>query len=490
MHMWHRGLPEATTVGAIPAGSICIFCATNSAEVEVLGTPAAPRITWHKSADTLGNLIGISIDPSKTVRIANYMDGFTANPDALYYRISGGISSIQPNQLRINNASQNLSNGNVLLVPANAASDWSGVLYVSPMNGVDLGTDNSYTRVSVRNDSTRTREISFDVAAPTGCASIDRAIINYRDQTDAYTNGAWRAWIIGSPITKNVKSGETWTIQLGVDRSRMPRNQTRGTPFGALLRFEDKGGSQMRATIPFKIESSGNEDNTARLNAGLWIAEVAFNEVSNTPKDGEATDYAEAGGVFRARLPFHIDDDGNVKLLQRVVFAGETDNEGNFNYGLFDGSARIPDRATKGLRISSVSLPTELPVIPAKDKNLENGEFTFEFVVDGGGATSIARHPYHPQHDGLRWDFKTAAPSGDDVKNYVGTVKPEVFSVSNSISLKIDGWTGIGWEPNNTLTGTCEWMLHGLRHEGPVKMRGAVGVRRISTETRLNDFNY
>ena len=144
------------------------------------------------------------------------------------------------------------------------------------------------------------------------------------------------------------------------------------------------------------------------------------------------------------------------------------------------------------MRISSVCLPTETPVIEASEENLRDYHVegtrtaTFDFTVGAYGATSLLRHPYHPQHDGLRWDFATRAPDGDDVYNYMSDVKPETFSVQNEIKLMYSLGVGVEqWSPEYEFNGTCKWTLSGLRHDGVIVLNGPMVIRRISPNARL-----
>jgi hypothetical protein len=96
------------------------------------------------------------------------------------------------------------------------------------------------------------------------------------------------------------------------------------------------------------------------------------------------------------------------------------------------------------------------------------------------------RHPLHPQHDGLRWDFKTAAPSGDDFANYKGDVKPETFSVRNEISLAFDLNGGeAAWNPEETKSGRVTWKLTNLMRQGPITLVGDMTIKRVSPQTEI-----
>ena len=138
------------------------------------------------------------------------------------------------------------------------------------------------------------------------------------------------------------------------------------------------------------------------------------------------------------------------------------------------------------MRISAVCLPTELPVIESTGGTFSTNGVTFAFTVAGDGATSLLRHPLHPQHDGLRWDFKTPAPSGDEFSNYKGDVKPETFSVQNEINLMFNLNGGeTPWNAEQTKGGTCRWKLTNLMRQGPITLVGDMTIKRVSPQTEL-----
>ena len=133
-------------------------------------------------------------------------------------------------------------------------------------------------------------------------------------------------------------------------------------------------------------------------------------------------------------------------------------------------------------------LPTETPVVEATfaDFSSEICIATFEFEVAADGATSLLRHPYHPQHDGLRWDFSTPAPSGDFIDNYKGEVKPETFSVKNTVMLSFDFGEGASrWDPQDAVSGTCWWSFSGLRREGNLVASGPLSLKRVSALSEI-----
>ena len=495
--MWNREYPEATSVTRVPAGVVCLCFNTNLASgaegtfsTNLVGVPAAPRTTWHRSeGGEVLNYFGFSVRPGAAVAPGAYLAGFGDLAGGSLLRIGGKRREDPPSHLPVY-SNDTVADGEVLLVGATAPSDWSGALYVSPMDGLDFGTNATLRTLSVRNDGGAPRTVSLKldraVAELDDRLPFGPALLVWRDADVARTNAAWHALEgFGAFASKRLAAGETWRLQFGLDRANVPAGLVQGIPFGALLTaLDDDGGSQMKATVPLRAETSGADAARTAWPSGLWIADVALDTVDFA----SAENPAPAGGVLKLRLPLHVDAEGRVRLLQRVVAAGEADAAGNLAYRLYAGEAEPPATASQALRISSAVLPTETPVVEATfaDFSSEIGIATFEFEVAADGATSLLRHPYHPQHDGLRWDFSTPAPSGDFIDNYKGELKPETFSVKNTVMLSFDFGEGASrWDPQDAVSGTCWWSFSGLRREGNLVASGPLSLKRVSALSEI-----
>ena len=395
--------------------------------------------------------------------------------NALYVEVSPTLTRIY--------TSTKLYDNNVVLAPCNEISDWSGVLYVSPMDGLDYATNATVRTLTIRNDSTKERNTSIDIVPMDGSRDLVGSLY-FRDSDVAITNSVWQKVETTHVATKVLATGETWRVEFGLDRSIFD-GDVRGTPFGAALRITDDGGtSKWRVDVPLQGEASGTSADRNAWPGGLWVAEIEFDEIyfAGDPDAG----YTGTGGTLKARLPVHFGSDGKVRLLQRVVAAGETSADGEFDYTLYAGSATVPSTYRQAMRISSAVLPTETPVVEASEDEFESGRLVFDFAVAADGATSLLRHPLHPQHDGLRWDFSTPAPDGDDWENYRDTVKPETFSVVNRIIMQIELSGGeTTWNPEDTKSGTCYWNLSGLRHEGAIVLRGPMVFKRVAPQSEI-----
>ena len=488
MALWKRGFPEASSFSRVPAGSVLVtYCTNESHSVTLRGAPAAPRTTWHVSGtNAVYNFFGFST--TQQTDISAYLEGSPCEgvKSRAYYRIVGDNLDAGPGPIEVRSWNSKVSDGEVLLLPSDDLSDWSGVLFVSPMNGVDFGQDGVKATLTVRNDGKSPRTVSVALEQAANAAELQLSgtlplCLHVRDADVARTNAAWSAALSGyGPVAKKeLAPDETWRLEFGLDRTAFS-SLAKGLSFGALLRITEDGDSHAKVVVPLAGETSGVVVPDAALPVGLWVADVQFDHVL-APGSTVGT---ETGGAAKLRLPIHIDANGKVRLLQRVVTAGEIAADGTYTYRLYAGSAVVPTTATMVTRISAVCLPTETPVIEAAGES--DSVIAFSFAVAADGATSILRHPLHPQHDGLRWDFSTPAPSGDDFQNYKGDVKPETFSVGNRIEMSF-GLNGgeAAWNPEDTKSGTCRWTFSGLMRQGNIVLSGPMTVKRVSSVAEI-----
>ena len=488
MALWKRGVPEASSLSRVPAGSVLVtYCTNESHSVTIRGVPAAPRTTWHVSGtNAVYNFFGFST--TQQTDISAYLEGSPCEgvKSRAYYRIVGDNLDAGPDPLEVRTWNSKVSDGDVLLLPSDDLSDWSGVLFVSPMNGIDFGQNGVKATLTVRNDGKSPRTVSVTLEQAVNAAELQLSgtlplCLHVRDADVARTNAAWSAALSGyGPVAKKeLAPDETWRLEFGLDRTAFS-SLVKGLSFGALLRITEDGDSHAKVVVPLAGETSGVVVPDAALPVGLWVADVQFDHVL-APGSTVGT---ETGGAAKLRLPIHIDANGKVRLLQRVVTAGEIAADGTYTYRLYAGSAVVPTTATMVTRISAVCLPTETPVIEAAGES--DSVIAFSFAVAADGATSILRHPLHPQHDGLRWDFSTPAPSGDDFQNYKGDVKPETFSVGNRIEMSF-GLNGgeAAWNPEGTKSGTCRWTFSGLMRQGNIVLSGPMTVKRVSSVAEI-----
>lgn len=479
VRLWHRRLPGDSEVFAIPANAVLLCFATNTFSTTLYGAPEALRYSWHPTGPAaVYNYIGISVTPGASPSLAAYCSGLKLNalePNVMYGQNpqAAAFGPVEP--------TIPVANGRVLAMTADRVVDWSGVFHVSPQHGVAFGSDMALQPLTIRNDAATVRRARLTYLSGQAANALNippRCDVLYRDISGTTTNTGWQP--LSAQLEKNLQPGEVWKLTLALNREQFS-GVAAGTRYGGLLRVEDiDGGSHFRTTIPLSAVSDEGAAGAHAWPAGLWVADVQLDKVTQVVNDSKLVQAIPAGGNMTLRLPLHVDLNGGMTLLQRVVAAGAAAEGGTVALALYAGNAPIPAGANQSMRISAVCLPVDQPAIVGT--GTFGADALFGFTVGADSAANPLRHALHPHHDGLKADFQTPAPSGDDFENYVSKVKPELFSVSNSVNFVWDALPAgaAAWSPEETLHGKLTWDFAGLRREGTLRAQGRFTMRRVS----------
>jgi len=464
MKLWVRGKPGESTFSRLIANGIYIFNATgNVSSVKVRGIPAAMRISWHVCISTNQplNFVGISTDGEEAeLTEEGYFrgldTGWTYGEEVI--RDLWG-SDDEPTLDFFRGGVPKKGNLGVVAMDAAKASDWSGALYVEPMVGVDFGTNLCQSVLRVRNEGGTNRQVRVSLRASANALPVPALLCR-----DMRVGGEWKAFSPSAPFECVLVRGTTLPLQIAIDRSQF-EGVPAGTEYGAILDVTDvstANPTHFRTAVPLSVRSDGGAWLKTEWPAGLWAVDLALDKVADK----------KAGSTMTARVLVHVDTNGVMNLMQR---------------------ARVGSR-----RISSAVLPTDMSATSGtittnnmhavSDGTVAFGSGTFgtgamfDWTVSDRSRVNPFRHPKHPDHDGLDWDFKDTLPSGDNFTNYVATVKPELFSISNRLELTWADQDGASWSPAEKLTGSCVWTLYGLRHEhnGIIKTSGTFTMKRVS----------
>lgn len=471
--VWVRGGSNRTTLLAPPGDAVYIVNITNAAgfKASVLGEPRAMRNVWHPTGDGKApvNYLGISTDGASADLTA---DGYLMGLDTGWinrWTVGGRATAEKPTLTPVTQKTGPVTNGVAVAMDAIRASEWSGPLFVSPALGFDLGTNGTKGVLSVRNDAGTNRlvQVKFrlDDMGGKGALNVDESLL-YCDA--GVSNAVWQTNSLATfPYVRELAAGETLTLRLAVDRTKL--NSPAGREYGGILEVSDVSTDRcthFRTAVPFSVLTDGGAYAHTQWPRGLWRTELSLDKVSRfTAASAGPTAPTPAGAAMNLRLLLYVGEKGETKLVPRVRLGGR--------------------------RISAAVLPPERRELEGSG-TFGDGEkgLTFGWTVGIDSKVNPFRHARHPDHDGLLADFKSPAPSGDDFTNYNKDVKPELFSVSNTVTLT---WHDLGtaapWNPEETLTGECKWRLHGLRHEGEIVTGGTFTMQRISTESldRMRD---
>ena len=485
--VWTREVPVASTLPQIPADTILVCFNTNQAPYEVVlrGQPMAPRITWRPSPPdkVIYNYVGVRL--AGEVTAADYFAGAKIIHPVLKL---GGMQEAHPIAFNPQRGATpwKLTDGTVVLVRTEKVSDWSGPLHVFPQDGVHFGTDEDTAQVEIRNDGTEPKTVQFDFVRSKGEMLIPT--LQWKDLSNLFSTNRWVQ--LEPPLVKTLQTGEVWRVGLAVDRRQFP-SSVQGERFGGVLKITETGGTHMKVDLPCSVDVAkipdGFKQPPGRWPVGLWEGYAELNQVSRW-SNGKSSDGLPAGGRMRIRLLIHVDEDGDAYLLQRVTVGAVKDEDGIPQQALFGPRAQIPTDFGSLTRISCAALPIGLGILPSRAGSFlggPNSELVFSYRIGENDPSNPFHHTLHPHFDGLKADFKTPAPSGEDFENYIGAVKPERFPIGGEIGLAFDQTQDTPWEPVETATGRVRWIYTGVRREGPLRADGTFKISRISRIGRI-----
>ena len=448
--IWSREAPQASTLKALLADTVIWCYATNRTPfaVTLRGEPAAPRIAWHvtkaEKSQSL-NIFGLRL--GGRVKLNDWLAGCPAVENGTFYRIAG-MNDASPTLVPLNGFSNKpiyVNDGDVVFAPGAEVSDWSGPLYIMPRAGINFGTEGTVDEMSIRNDGEEEKTVTL--AYIDSVDGMTRPELLFRE---SYSETATAEWLpLTNTLSRALATGETWRVAFALDRSKLANTEAE---IGGILRIEETGGTLTRAWLPV---SAKDVKPLSVWPQGLWVANLTLSKVSFYKADAKRTDGVPAGGRMKLKVYVRMDADGSAHLLQRVMVTGT--------------------------RLSSAALPVDLPDTPAASGTFGATDLplTFNYTIGATSPSNPFRHALHPLFDNKQMDFKTPAPDGDNIENYVGSVKPESFSIGGRVEFLFNESAATAWTPVEKLSGTCKWSYTGVRRDGPVVAEGTFTMQRI-----------
>lgn len=487
--IWNRDQPEASTLETVMGGNIFFCFATNAADITVRGVPVPPRFQWRKAGATLSaslNLVAPVLDEDVEVPLTSYFgEGpFGVLPPEQDVYTLGGKNAQMPTALRVFRPErETCKRGSVYLLTAGRTMEWSGAirLYTTDPRGVFFDGKSSLASFTVVNDGTKRRTVKISQMNSEEVSELRPPLRMYKAAT---TNEA-ASWSDFSEQTITLDPGVSVTYSLALDYSQ---SLSPDKTYASLIRAEDvDGGTSMRLLLPVRAVVEAETAENPAFPKGLWAGKLVISQVN---RGGDSVPQ-KAAGVMKADLLIHVNQHGVASLLQRVALGRETNSNGVSRLSLFREPSDAPTGVT-AYRISSLILDTvNQTVAETVNPDGSSSHFgtvsTFSFVVDQHSKENPFRHAWHPDHDGKKADYSGAAPSGDLLKNYIGSVKPETFSVTNTLTFTwqdVEGKTTFGYNADESTYGRCDWVLEGLRKER-IWMRGTFLMKRVVKDAEI-----
>lgn len=471
---------STSTLDKLPSDSIYLVRSSAACELTFSGRPVTRRMQWFDESRGM-NFFGVSTTNVNGVTPGTYLTHF---PN---FKTNGNIYTIGgegdlPTLSAVLIGVTKVKYGDVLVVKDAPISDWCGTFSVHPASGVDFGEAGERVSVRVKNtaDVKQTITMALNADAPEDlCLRFQEKLLD-----------PWEEITAEKPASKELEKGETWNFSLALDRTKLSKPGERASnDIKAYLTFTS--GLLSAHMDHLSISLVRTEPDTRTWPAGLWHISGELNTVSSILSqwtEGSRV-VSTTHGVKAPAMPisFILKSDGtNCELLQHVT-RGVVGEE-IFFYG---PEAELPSTLTQIVRTSCILLPVDKPVVsltPASQSAAEAEAFTASWTVEPDSPSNPFRHPYHPDHDGKSADFKTTAPDGDDFNNYTQPVKPELWSIANTLTLQLDEQSE-DWLTADLRSGKVSWVLKNLRAEGDILATGTFTATPITQglENFLND---
>ena len=481
--------PDNSTLKNINGGLVYLIFATNATKKTFFGTPQIPRVSWQVSDSGFATLVPILVPKGEEdVLATEYFDGAPCGAQNAFnaWTIFGRddkAPTFAPISAIMFTRKPKVKGGGAYALESESAGEWAGVIEVSAglSDALNFSDGQSSASLIVRNASTKERDVQISLAESALATDVAPTLNLYVPQTVTEAS-RWEAF---SSTNATIAAGESRTFIFQCDKSGLSEGDKRA----AVLAVEDLGGTKMRVRLPVTVEADTYPEGEAAYPTGLWIGTAKLLQVAQ--KDGTL---AAAGGTLESLILLHVDSDGAPTLLQRVAVTREEGEDGEpSRIRLYANVTNAPSGSAPR-RISSIFLDTANRAVPATANTdgteAEFGnEMTFRFTVDERSKENPFRHPWHPDHDGLKADYSGDAPSGDSTKNFIGPVKPESFSITNTVTFawKDDFGTPMySRTPDETTFGRLDWILTGLRNT-PIHIRGIFTLKRVCATAEIKE---
>ena len=471
-YVWLPGDEMASTMTALVGGRVYMVYATNAWSKTFLGVPAAPQQTWRATSGDTGfmNLVGVSANANALVAAKAYFgEGPFGTASGVAYQI-GGANSAAPTFLPMTfGSTSKLHGGKAYALTAAKDGDWPGVIGFSGVSSVAFGSGD-FASVTLKNFGTTNHTFRVTIVPSADGQEIVPPLM--RKVKDEHGDESWT----------NVTAGVSWDVELapdalGTQKFAVKRaDMTPGVAYSAVMQIEDRGGTQMRVRIPVTVEEKSAEE--AAFPTGLWAGYIQMEAVSSLTNETPSA----AAGTLKMNILVHVPENGTPQLLQRV--AAGVDAEGKLR--LFKELSSAKALCENPRRLSSVMMSVDNPVVDASIHTTFGNQLQFAWTVDAKARDNPFRHAWHPDHDGRTADYSGDVVSGDDLANYVNPVKPELWSVTNTLYLswhKLNNPTAdVDFEhnPNEATAGFATWTVGGLISSGPIKSMGIFYLKRIA----------
>ena len=479
--VWVPGDEAASTMTALVGGNVYLIYATDDWTSETfLGVPAAPQQTYRAASGDAGfmNFAGVSAPQGVSVAGRTYFgEGLFDAVAGIAYEVRGTKTSAPSFLPMVLTSNAKVQGGRAYALTATKDGDWPGVIGFSGAASVDFGPDD-FASVTLKNFGTTNHAFRVTIVASADAQEVFPPVLK-RKTKDEKGVESWTNVTAGVSWDVALASGAISAQKFAIDRTTMDGGKT----YAAVMQIEDMGGTQMRVRIPVTVGEK-SEDASA-FPAGLWAGYIQMETVSSLTNETPTA----AAGTLRMNILVHVPESGAPRLLQRV--SAGVDATGKIR--LFKELSSAKAVCENPRRLSSVMMSVANPIVDASTHTTFGNQLQFDWTVDAKARDNPFRHAWHPDHDGKTADYSGDVVSGDDLSNYVNPVKPELWSVTNTLYLswhkQNNPTEDVDFEHNveETTAGFATWTVGGLISNGPINSMGIFYLKRIADTGEIED---
>lgn len=499
----------------------------NAAQVSwtFLGRPTLRRPEWL--ADSF-NFAGFPLDAGNGPTFQNFFASSPAHAGQRVYRLVNGLWSqvVSPSTTR-------LVRGEAFWIFCRGQSTFAGPLEVAVEqgDGLDYGRLLTEQTLTLRNNSATTntftvRQLTSMLPAGNNYPALAGTVpLNYF-QMDVGQNQLDVRWLaLPAQLTVVLGPGQERGVRLEAKRADMapftPPPGVTDVLYQSMLEVRDGTGSRRLVGVTadglqtFTAGAVGGGGGIrlaavqpVHLRAGLWVGSAAINKVNQPGSTSAPNVPLPAATEFQFRLLIHVDNNGQARLLQKVIqmwkdgtFTTDTngfqvvDEPGRYVLVTderfipnFSGAA-LRDGEPVGRRVSSAAFGFRMPVPMTGEFGSTNGQLRCSVGLDYNDELNPFKHRFHPDHNNLD---DSAPPQPLPVRTNLHGLRytAECPAVNRDITLQFTAGdpekltlAGFG---DNQLAGIYRETLTGL-HKDALQIEGVFRLNQASRIGVLND---
>ena len=487
------------------------------------GQPVVRRMDWLSDSF---NFVGFPVDAVNGPTFQNFFASSPAHTGQRMYRLANGVWSqiVSPTTTR-------LVRGEAYWIFCRNQSSFAGPLEVA----VDQGNGLNYGRVlteqslTIRNKSTTTntftvRRLGSMLPHGNGFPVLAGAVPLDYFEFSVVQNQLDVRWLpLPSPLSKTLGPGQEWNLRLEAKRTAMapftPPPGVTDVLYQSLVEIADGLGSRRLVGVTARGLQSFGEGlalrgfqaaaaATPHVRAGLWVGSASINKINQPANPSTPNTPRPTASEFQFRLLIHVDNNGQARLLQKVIQMWKNgtlatdpgglqvvDEPGRFVLVTDDQfipnftGATLRDGNPAGRRVSSAAFGFRTPIPMTGEFGATNELLRCSVPLDYDDELNPFKHRFHPDHNNLD---DSPQPKPLLLKTNVQGLRytAESSSVNRDISLQFTAadpenlnLAGFG---DDQLGGIYRETMTGL-HKDALQIEGTFRLQQASRVGVLND---